>query len=67
MNNKLINDKKNIALSSIFLQQKKWKFFDFRSDPDPHQNEVDPEHWKERQQPNHFASLAIYNFFFFYH
>ena len=25
--------------------QKNWNFLDFKSDPDPDQNEADPKHW----------------------
>ena len=63
MNNKLINNhKKIIAVSIIFLiekkSSKKWEFSliylelesdsdprNGSSDPDPHQNEMDPQHW----------------------
>ena len=27
------------------IKEKNWNLFDFRLDPDPHQNDTDPKHW----------------------
>ena len=55
MNNKLINDKKSILECYIFYLNKSWNDYISRefsyilrpgsADPDPHQNEMDPQHW----------------------